>query len=69
MEIHEIEIIIEKNGQLRVQVRGVKGKGCLELTKELEAALGSQVLSRQMTAEASETSTQQTEQRLWRRSG
>jgi hypothetical protein len=69
MEIHEIEVIIEKNGQLRVQVRGVKGKACLALTRELEAALGGQVLSRQMTAEASETCTQQTEQHLWQRSG
>jgi hypothetical protein len=69
MEIHELAVTIEENGQVRLEVRGVKGEGCLELTKELEAALGVQVLSRQMTAEASDTCAEQTQQHLWQKTG
>jgi len=54
MEIQEIEITIDKNGQVQLHVRGLKGKQCLDLTSELEAALGGQVLDRQMTPEALE---------------
>jgi Protein of unknown function (DUF2997) len=67
MEIHEVELIIEANGHTRVEVRGVKGPSCLELTRQLEAALGGQVLSRQLTAEASEPPARQLQQRLWQR--
>ena len=67
MELNEIEAVIDKDGQVRIAVHGVKGAACLELTKNLEAALGADVLSRQMTAEAYESSQQQiqtpTEQR------
>ncbi len=52
MELQEIEVFIEKNGQVRIQVRGVQGTSCLELTKALEAALGGQIESREMTPEA-----------------
>ena len=65
MQIHEIEVIIDKRGQVRVEVRGVKGEACLDLTKELEIALGGEVLSRQLTAEAHETSTEQIGNRIW----
>jgi hypothetical protein len=54
MDLEEIEVIIEKDGTLRLQVRGVKGEACLDLTKDLEAALGGQVELRQMTPEAYE---------------
>ena len=52
MEIQEIEITIDKTGQVQIHVRGAKGKKCLDLTRELEAALGSQLINREMTAEA-----------------
>jgi hypothetical protein len=52
MEIQEIEVVIDKTGRVQIQVRGVQGQKCLELTKDLEAALGGQVLSRELTAEA-----------------
>jgi len=55
MELQEIEVLIDKNGQVRVEVRGVKGTSCLDLTKDLDAALGGQVVDRQMTPEAFET--------------
>lgn len=52
MELQEIEIVIGSDGQVQVQVRGVKGMKCLELTKELEEALGGEILARIMTPEA-----------------
>jgi hypothetical protein len=54
MELQEIEVFIDKDGQVRIQVRGVKGLACLDLTKELEAALGGQIEAREMTPEALE---------------
>jgi hypothetical protein len=54
MQIHEIEVVISKQGQVQVHVQGVKGEQCFEVTKGLERALGSEVVSRQPTAEASE---------------
>jgi hypothetical protein len=54
MELQEIEIIISPEGQVQVQVRGVHGTKCLELTKEMEEALGGQIVTRIMTPEALE---------------
>jgi len=54
MELQEIDVFIEKDGQVRIEVRGVKGESCLELTAALEEALGGQVESREMTGEAYE---------------
>jgi hypothetical protein len=55
MELQEIDVFIDKDGQVRIEVRGVKGMSCLELTSALEQALGGQVEAREMTAEAHET--------------
>lgn len=54
MQIQELDIYIEKDGQVRLEVRGVKGPGCLDLTKALEEALGGDVTSREMKPEAYE---------------
>lgn len=54
MELQEIEIIISPDGQVQVQVRGVNGMQCLEITKEMEEALGGQIITRVMTPEALE---------------
>ena len=54
VEMQEITVVIEKDGQVRVEVRGVKGTSCLDVTKGLEEALGGQVEDRQMTPEAQE---------------
>ena len=54
---HEIEINIDDNGNVSFQVKGLKGKKCLEVTKELEEALGI-VKSREKTAEFYQTETQ-----------
>lgn len=55
MQLEEIEVIIEKDGRVRLQVRGVKGEACLDLTKALEQALGGEIEERRMTSEAYET--------------
>ena len=54
---HEIEIDIDDNGNVSFQVKGVKGKKCLEITKELEQALGI-VVKQDKTAEFYQTETQ-----------
>lgn len=51
MDIQEIEVTIDKNGQVTIQVRGVNGIVCLEMTKDLETALGNQLEEREMQAE------------------
>ena len=55
MELQEIEVFIDKDGKVRIEVRGVKGMSCLDLTKDLEEALGGEVEDREMTPEAYET--------------
>lgn len=55
MELQEIEVVIGKDGQVQIQVRGVQGTKCLVLTKELEEALGGEILARIMSPEALES--------------
>lgn len=62
MELQEIEVFIDKNGQVRIEVRGVKGMSCLDLTRDLEKALGGQVEAREMTPEAYETAQEQVQE-------
>ena len=52
MEFQEINVIIQPDGQVRLEVHGVKGESCLDLTRDLEAILGGEVLLREMTPEA-----------------
>jgi hypothetical protein len=63
MELQEIDVFIEKDGQVRLEVHGVKGTSCLDLTKDLEDALGGQVEEREMSAEAYESSGVMVEER------
>lgn len=69
MELQEVEVHIAPDGTTRIEVRGVPGAGCLELTADLEAALGGQVTSRELTAEAAEALAERTQDRLRRSSG
>ncbi len=64
---HEIEITIDDKGNVTLQVKGLKGKKCLEVTRELEEALGI-VVSREKTAEYYQTETQ-VERQVDQRSG
>jgi|WetSurMetagenome_2_1015567.scaffolds.fasta_scaffold207908_2 hypothetical protein len=68
MDVQEVEVTIDKNGQVRIQVRGVKGETCLEITKDLENALGS-VVDRQMTADALDPQAQKTDRTIHQKSG
>ena len=54
MNVEEIEVTIDPHGQVQIHVRGAKGKKCLDLTRDLEQALGAQVINRELTAEAQE---------------
>lgn len=36
----ELEISISSDGEVTIQVQGAKGKSCLDITKDLEDALG-----------------------------
>ena len=63
MEMQEIEVFIDKDGQVRIEVRGVQGTSCQDLTRDLEQALGGQVADRRMTAESQETTPEQVGQR------
>ena len=69
MELQEIEVFVERDGQVRVEVRGVKGMSCLDLTRGLEDALGGQVEAREMTPEAYETVQEQATEWEWQRGG
>ena len=49
--LQEIEVLIRPDGRVQVRVRGIKGKGCRDLTEELERYLGGRVLHRRQTDE------------------
>lgn len=53
-EIQEIDLYIQDDGSVRIEVRGVKGPKCLEITKELEELLGADIVSRELTDESAE---------------
>ncbi len=53
-EIHEIEIFIKPDGEVAYEVRGLKGRKCLDVTKAFEADLGCVILSREETSEMHE---------------
>ncbi|HIG31174.1 MAG TPA: DUF2997 domain-containing protein [Verrucomicrobiales bacterium] len=69
MELHEIEVIIEADGEVKLQVRGLKGPACLEATKALEESLGSEVLNREKTHEFLEAPSQEMQDRQWQSGG
>ncbi len=52
MDIQEIDVFVAPDGSVRLQVRGVQGRGCLTLTQGLEQLLGGEITSRQMRPEA-----------------
>jgi len=38
--MEKVKVIIDKNGQVKIETEGFKGKSCLDATKELEELLG-----------------------------
>ena len=51
MNVQEIEVIIDNNGEVKIQVHGTTGSTCLDLTADLEEALAGEVISRDMTTD------------------
>lgn len=50
MDMQELEIVIDKDGQVSISVKGAPGAECLTLTRALEAELGD-LVERTHTAE------------------
>lgn len=50
-ELHEVEVAIDAVGNVTVEVRGVKGPTCVDLSKEMEQLLGGRVVRRERSAE------------------
>lgn len=69
MEIQEIEVIIDKNGEVKIQVHGTHGTTCLDLTTDLEEALGGEIISRDMTTDVDATVLEQIKERQKLRNG
>jgi len=66
MDYQEIEVMIAPNGEVTLKVNGVKGMGCLDLTRALEEALGGEILAREMQPAAYEIDEAQQHQ-LWQK--
>ena len=56
MAQHEVEITISKTGEVKVHVRGAKGKACLEYAKWLTKVIG-EVKEQKLTSEYYEPET------------
>ncbi len=65
MDFQQIEVIIDKQGKVQIEVQGVKGPACLDLTKALEEALGGDVEERRMTPEADEQQQELSRNEQW----
>jgi hypothetical protein len=50
MAQHEVEITISKTGEVKVHIKGVKGKSCLAYAKWLSELVG-KVKNQQLTSE------------------
>lgn len=50
-EIQEIDVHVKPDGTVSVEVRGVQGRKCLDLTQEMEKLLGGLVVERTFTDE------------------
>jgi hypothetical protein len=64
MQIEEVEITIGRDGKVEISVHGVKGMGCLDITHALEEALGGEILMREMSPDAYDTTTHQPDESL-----
>lgn len=57
MDEETVNVIIHPDGRVELQVCGVKGEKCLEVTRAVEEALGNKV-KRELTSEMYETETE-----------
>ena len=56
MAQHEVEIIISETGEVKVHIKGAKGKACLEYAKWITEVVG-QVKDQKLTSEYYEPET------------
>ncbi len=49
-----VEVVIDAGGEVQIEVRGIKGRACLEPTEDRVDALSGEVREREFTAEADE---------------
>lgn len=56
-ERHDLNIIINKNGEIEIKVEGIKGSKCIQLTEELEKQLGD-LISQEKTSDYYKDDTQ-----------
>ncbi len=56
MAQHDVEITITKSGEVKVHVKGVKGKGCMEYAEWLAEIVG-KIKDKQLTSEYYEPET------------
>ena len=49
MQLQEIDVFVRPDGTVKLEVRGVPGTQCLDLTADLEKLLGGQILTREKT--------------------
>ena len=49
-EKHELEIVIDKQGRIKVEVKGAKGPACLNYVELFEKAIG-RVRNKRLTSE------------------
>ena len=50
-ELQELEVLIKPDGEVVIEVKGVKGERCLDITKPLEQLLGGEIVGRTHTDE------------------
>jgi hypothetical protein len=53
-EIQEIDVFINPDGTVRYEIRGVKGKNCIDITKKIIDQLGGNVIEHTKTDEFDE---------------
>jgi hypothetical protein len=61
VDMQELEIAISPSGEVKIEVKGVHGDQCLDLTKQLENSLGT-VEDRQLKSEYYEQNQNQNQQ-------
>jgi hypothetical protein len=61
-EIQEIDVYIQDDGSVRIEVRGVKGAKCLDITAQMEELLGGDITARDLTDEYHEQAQEDTEE-------
>lgn len=65
-QMQEMEVTISPSGEVKIEVKGVGGPGCLDLTRDLENQLGA-VEERQLKSEYYQQNEQQQQQ--WNQEG